>query len=173
MLRRSAVAGRFYPGETDHLLSVLGGFAQQRGQRIRAVGLVVPHAGYMYSGHVAGEVYSRVEVPARCIMMCPNHTGLGSPVAIMQSGEWETPLGRVPIDEAMATELLSLDPDLKVDASAHRLEHALEVQLPFPSVSSRRLSIRSDRSWNSRPSTPPGVGSSHSQSGGSDRPVRL
>jgi AmmeMemoRadiSam system protein B len=91
----------------------------------------VPHAGYIYSGHVAGAVYSRLELPDRYIILCPNHTGLGAPLAIVGSGEWETPIGNATVDEELAESLKSFDPDLQDDASAHRFEHALEVQLPF------------------------------------------
>jgi AmmeMemoRadiSam system protein B len=99
--------------------------------RLRPVGLVVPHAGYIYSGHVAGAVYSRVEVSERVIILCPNHTGLGAPLSIMKSGSWQTPLGDVDIDEELSGALIAADPYLQDDIEAHRLEHATEVQLPF------------------------------------------
>jgi AmmeMemoRadiSam system protein B len=85
----------------------------------------------MYSGHVAGAVYSRVELPQRNIVLCPNHTGLGVQLSIMKSGAWETPLGEMQIDEEVCAALMNADPDLEDDTYAHRFEHALEVQLPF------------------------------------------
>ena len=85
----------------------------------------------MYSGHVAGAVYARVDLPQRNIVLCPNHTGLGVPLSIMKSGAWETPLGDVPIDEELCDALMRADPHLEDDTHAHRSEHAIEVQLPF------------------------------------------
>jgi AmmeMemoRadiSam system protein B len=129
--RRPAVAGRFYPAEPDRLAESIREFLEPTQQRTTAVGIVVPHAGYMYSGHVAGAVYARVNLPQRNIVLCPNHTGLGTPLSIMKSGAWQTPLGDMQIDEEMCTALMTLDAYLEDDSSAHRFEHALEVQLPF------------------------------------------
>jgi AmmeMemoRadiSam system protein B len=92
---------------------------------------VIPHAGYLYSGQVSGAVYSRVEIPPRNIVLCPNHTGLGPALSIMLSGFWQTPLGRVAIDEELSEALITADPLLQNDVLAHRHEHAVEVQLPF------------------------------------------
>ena len=131
MLRRPAVAGRFYPAQPDKLLQSVRSFLEPVETRTRAIGIVVPHAGYMYSGRVAGAVYARIEVPARNIILCPNHTGYGAPVSIMKSGEWETPLGRLQIDTELCEALLAADPYLQDDVEAHRSEHALEVQIPF------------------------------------------
>ena len=76
-LRRPAVAGRFYPGNPQVLLADISSYISPREKRTHAFGCVVPHAGYMYSGHVAGAVYARLDIPRRCILMCPNHTGMG------------------------------------------------------------------------------------------------
>jgi AmmeMemoRadiSam system protein B len=97
----------------------------------KAIGLVVPHAGYVYSGHVAGAVYSRIQFHERNIVLCPNHTGFGPPLSIMKSGSWRTPLGEMPIDQEISEALMSADSDLQDDVEAHRFEHATEVQLPF------------------------------------------
>ena len=83
---------------------------------------------------VAGAVYSRLELPARYIILCPNHTGRGEPLAIMSAGAWQTPLGDVPIDEKLASDLKARFSLLSEDQAAHRFEHALEVQLPFLQV---------------------------------------
>lgn len=100
-------------------------------ERARARGVVVPHAGYVYSGAVAGEVFSSVELPDRHVIFCPNHTGLGADAAVMARGSWRMPWGDVPIDEDLAGRLLAASPLLAEDAAAHRREHSLEVQLPF------------------------------------------
>ncbi len=131
MLRRAAVAGRFYPSQPDRLRrDLLEHLGPPRAQH-QARGVVVPHAGYLYSGGVAGAVFSGIEIPERVLILCPNHTGLGASLSIMSQGEWEIPLGRVPIDEELAGRLLHHCPFLTEDAEAHRFEHSLEVQLPF------------------------------------------
>jgi AmmeMemoRadiSam system protein B len=131
MLRPPAVAGRFYPAQPDKLVEALQRYVDALEPRAQAIGIIVPHAGYMYSGHVAGAVFSRVDIPRRSIILCPNHTGYGPPLSIMKSGAWQTPLGVMKIDQALCEALMSMDPDLEDDAEAHRFEHALEVQLPF------------------------------------------
>ena len=130
MTRNPAVAGRFYPANPTELANAIDGFITPE-KRQKAIGLVVPHAGYMYSGHVAGAVYSRIELPLRNIVLCPNHTGYGVPLSIMQAGAWQTPLGEMNIDEELAEALMKADPNLQNDMEAHRFEHATEVQLPF------------------------------------------
>lgn len=92
---------------------------------------MVPHAGYMYSGATAGAVFSELEIPASCIIVCPNHTGRGHALAIMTEGEWRTPLGAVAIDSALAEKLMQNFPALTEDSAAHHSEHAIEVELPF------------------------------------------
>src|SRR6266581_7787617 len=131
MIRQPAVAGRFYPEKPDELLHTIEGFLEPSEHRTKALGIIVPHAGYMYSGPVAGTVYSRVELGSRNIVLCPNHTGFGAPLSIMKSGSWQTPLGEIQIDEELCTTLMAADPFLQHDIEAHRFEHALEVQLPF------------------------------------------
>lgn len=95
------------------------------------LGAVVPHAGLMYSGHVAAALYERVEIPKRLIILSPNHTGLGRGAAINRDGTWLTPLGAMAVDEDLARELCDRSPDLVNDTVAHAREHSLEVQLPF------------------------------------------
>lgn len=130
-IREPAVAGRFYPGDRQKLLDDIHSYAVTVGDKLSAIGCVVPHAGYMYSGHVAGAVYGRLELPRRYVILCPNHTGAGHPLSITTEGEWRTPLGDVQIDHSLASALCKMFPLLDVDAEAHRTEHALEVQLPF------------------------------------------
>jgi MEMO1 family protein len=131
MIRQPAVSGRFYPAQPDELVRTVDTFLEPIQSRQKAIGLVVPHAGYVYSGHVAGAVYSRVDLPVRSIVLCPNHTGLGRPLSTMKSGSWRTPLGEMPVDEELSGALLVADSYLEEDTEAHRFEHATEVQLPF------------------------------------------
>jgi MEMO1 family protein len=135
-VRTSAVAGRFYPSRAEELLDEVREFtstsktAIETG-RIAAMGCVAPHAGYIYSGGVAGAVYSRLQIPERCVILCPNHTGKGRPLAIMANTTWQTPLGDVAADADMGARLLRRFPALQEDSAAHRAEHAIEVHLPF------------------------------------------
>ncbi len=131
MIRMPAVAGQFYPGTARELDRDVRGRTAERKDRIPALGIVSPHAGYVYSGNVAGAVYSAVEIPERHVIFCPNHTGLGPDAAVMSAGAWRMPWGDVPVDGPLAAELLSACPLLSADESAHRMEHSLEVQLPF------------------------------------------
>jgi len=127
-----AVAGRFYPRDAETLRrDVLQYTSQEASSRVNAIGCIAPHAGYMYSAHVAGAVYSQIEIPNRVIVLCPNHTGMGHPLAIMTSTRWQTPLGAVPADAELGAALLQRFPALHEDSAAHRSEHAIEVQLPF------------------------------------------
>jgi len=130
-VRPAAVAGRFYPARPEVLMRDLQSYLVAAGDKIEAAGCIVPHAGYMYSGHVAGAVYARLALPERFMILCPNHTGMGRPLAIMSEGAWNTPLGQAEIDHELALELRGTFPAVSEDANAHRAEHALEVQLPF------------------------------------------
>jgi AmmeMemoRadiSam system protein B len=131
MNRNPAVAGQFYPATARELDRMVRLYTRDAAEKTRAKGIVVPHAGYVYSGGVAGEVYSSVEIPERNIIFCPNHTGVGANAAVMARGSWRMPWGEVPVDEELADRLLAASPLLAEDASAHRGEHSLEVQLPF------------------------------------------
>jgi AmmeMemoRadiSam system protein B len=116
------------------VLGYLSPASSEKQAPAKAVACIAPHAGYMYSGHVAGAVFGRIEIPRRCIVLCPNHTGHGRALAIMSEGAWQTPLGEVPIDGELATALKQRFPALQEDSSAHRAEHAAEVELPFLQV---------------------------------------
>jgi AmmeMemoRadiSam system protein B len=135
ILRHPAVAGRFYPRDPDDLRTEVQGYLSQSISNtsglVQAVGCVAPHAGYMYSGGVAGAVFARIEIPQLCVVMCPNHTGMGRALAMMCEGAWETPLGGVPIAAEFAAALKKRFPALQDDSAAHRAEHAAEVELPF------------------------------------------
>ncbi len=131
MLRQPAVAGYFYKGSPEALRKQVEGFIIPGLQRKKAIGIVAPHAGLIYSGPVAGAVYSSIELPNTYILIGPNHTGLGAPVSLMAKGAWETPLGTVAIDEPMTASILSKSSRISEDTLAHLREHSLEVQLPF------------------------------------------
>ena len=130
MNREPAVAGRFYTDDPAALARQVDKFLAAGGPRVRARGLVAPHAGYVYSGAVAGAVYARVEVPPRVIVLGPNHTGVGKAAALWPGGAWRLPTGDVPVDAAL-TAALAASPLVDSDPEAHLLEHSLEVQVPF------------------------------------------
>src|SRR3989441_12667543 len=130
-IRHPAVAGRFYPRDPKALLADVQSYLSPRQSPTTALGCVVPHAGYMYSGHVAGAVYRRLPARPSYIILCPNHTGRGAPLAMMSSGEWLTPLGSVPIDADLCQAVRRACHLVMEDAAAHEHEHSLEVQLPF------------------------------------------
>jgi len=98
MIRQAAVAGYFYQGSAHALKDQVERFLVPGAEKIRALGIVSPHAGLVYSGSVAGAVYASIELPDTFVLIGPNHTGLGAPVSLMAKGQWETPLGTVRID---------------------------------------------------------------------------
>lgn len=133
MVRLPAVAGRFYPDQPDVLAEQVASYcvAPAASARRKAFACVVPHAGYRFSGHVAGAVYARLELPRHFLLLGPRHYPRGEAQAILSEGSWQTPLGRAEIDTALAAELKRACSALVEDDVAHRDEHALEVQLPF------------------------------------------
>jgi MEMO1 family protein len=144
--RSPAVAGRFYPGRAEELLREIreytsAGKTPVEAVRIDAIGCVAPHAGYMYSGGVAGAVYARLKIPECCVILCPNHTGKGRPLSIMANTAWRTPLGEVAADAEMGDRLLRRFAALEENSAAHRAEHAIEVQLPFLQARQPELNI--------------------------------
>ena len=133
--RPPAVAGTFYEGTPERLRAQVDAcFAANPpapSQKQRFLGAVVPHAGLMYSGHVAAAFYALAELPKRLVILCPNHTGAGHFAAINREGAWRTPFGDVAIDTALADALMAQTKLLAEDVRAHAREHSLEVQLPF------------------------------------------
>ncbi len=131
MNRKPVVAGQFYPGSPSRLGEMIAQLVDEKAVKEDVIGLLSPHAGYVYSGAVAGAVISRVKFKDTFIIMGPNHTGLGSPLSIMTSGTWETPLGEVKIDSELGKRILATSSHLQDDEMAHQYEHSIEVQLPF------------------------------------------
>jgi MEMO1 family protein len=136
MLRLPAVAGRFYPSHPKELTALVREYSRPDplypATPVKAC--LTPHAGYMYSGHVAGAVLGRVELPQKIIILGVRHYPRGEDAAILSSGAWRTPLGDAPIDEALAEALRQACPLLREDSVAHSGEHSLEVQVPFLQV---------------------------------------
>lgn len=133
MLRPPAVAGSFYPSHPEELSRLVRRFStpEAGAERVRAKACLVPHAGYVYSGAVAGAVFARIELPRRIVILGVRHRPRGEPAAILSNGAWRTPLGNALIDDDLAGRLSSACPLLREDELAHRDEHSLEVQIPF------------------------------------------
>jgi len=131
MVRPPAVAGTFYPAAPHELARQIDGYLSKDAPKIVARGCVVPHAGYIYSGHVAGAVFSSLEIPARLILLGPRHYPRGDAMAILTEGSFAGPLGEARIDSTLAAELQQACPRLREDPVAHESEHSLEVQIPF------------------------------------------
>jgi len=130
-MRNTVVAGQFYPGSSEGLRMMIESMVDGRAEKVEAIGLVSPHAGYVYSGVVAGAVISRVKFKDTFVILGPNHTGRGKAFSIMTKGVWGTPLGVVEIDSELGKRILDSSSCLEEDHAAHQFEHSLEVQVPF------------------------------------------
>ncbi len=131
MLRKPAVAGYFYQASPDRLKDQVKKYLKTDSEKIKALGVLSPHAGFIYSGAVAGAVYSKVILPDTLILIGPNHTGIGASVSLFPDGKWELPNGDVEIDVQLASSIVNKSKYAVADYDAHAGEHSLEVQLPF------------------------------------------
>jgi AmmeMemoRadiSam system protein B len=131
MNRSPTVAGYFYPASAAEIRAMMAKFVDKNAPREEAVGLLVPHAGYQYSGAVTGAALSRIKFKDTFIIMGPTHSGLGKPFSVWTGGTWRTPLGDVQVDAELANKMVALSHHLEEDYRAHQEEHAVEVQLPF------------------------------------------
>lgn len=129
-IRQPAVAGRFYPGDPQELRQTVQGFLPDV-EAEKSFAVVAPHAGYVYSGKVAGVTLARCEMTPTVLVLCPKHTRLGRHSAVMSSGAWALPTHDMLIDEGLAAHLLEKIPEVEEDPAAHAHEHSLEVILPF------------------------------------------
>ena len=130
-IRRPSVCGQFYPADPKELLKLISSFAVKTAQKQEAIGCVLPHAGYVYSGRVATQTLSGINIKDTVILLGPNHSGNGPSFSLMPQGYWQTPFGNVEIDSQVANLFLSGSKYLKADNFAHVDEHSLEVELPI------------------------------------------
>ncbi len=137
MIRQPAVAGQFYSADPAKLRTDIELYLREAAPLAgpaSASALLVPHAGYIYSGRVAGAAYASTKLPRALLILCPNHTGEGRTIAVMNRGTWMTPLGAAAVDEDLADRVVECCRAAEVDSTAHRDEHSLEVQIPFLQV---------------------------------------
>jgi AmmeMemoRadiSam system protein B len=131
MIRQAAVAGQFYPGTAQQLGRELADLIPRNVLSKRAIGVISPHAGYIYSGATAGKLLAGVTIPRVVVILGPNHHGVGAVAALSPDDGWQTPLGFVPIEKRLSGLIKQYNPFVLEDSSAHRYEHSLEVQVPF------------------------------------------
>jgi len=131
MLRKPSVAGQFYPEDSKTLGVMIDRFRPKESSKISAKGIILPHAGYAYSGSVAVATVNQVLAKPRLILLGPNHTGLGDNFSLWSKGKWEVPLAVIDIDEELAAKILEKGNLVSDDRLAHQHEHSLEVQLPI------------------------------------------
>ncbi len=141
MKRAPSVAGQFYYGTVPKLTRQVTECVDTSRKKERVIGAVCPHAGLMYSGAVAGAVYSIIDFPETFVLLGPNHTGLGARISLMEAGEWEIPTGTFRIDEKLSHRIAMNVPLVTKDSKAHMFEHSLEVQLPFIAYFSAQAKI--------------------------------
>lgn len=141
MIRHPAVANRFYPGDKKELTTAVRELLpRQTNASKNVIGVVSPHAGYIYSGSACAQTLSGVNIPESVIILGPNHHGQGAQISLSTS-TWQMPMGDVPVDTKFAEALLKAAPMIEVDEIAHRFEHSLEVQIPFLQELQKNLSI--------------------------------
>ncbi len=141
-MRKPTVANRFYPGNREQLTREIKDLLPptQSSEKVKALAVMSPHAGYIYSGALAAKTFHQVEIPETVVLLGPNHTGQGSPVAL-SADTWDMTLGNVEVNSDFNTLLLQNSPLFRIDETAHRFEHSLEVQIPFLQMQKKNLKI--------------------------------
>ncbi|MBU0548964.1 MAG: AmmeMemoRadiSam system protein B [Candidatus Omnitrophica bacterium] len=130
-IRKPAVSGQFYSNSSEKLKENIQELIGNISNPVEAIGCILPHAGYLYSGSVAGKTVSRLKLKENAIILGPNHRGYGAAFSIMTKGQWQTPLGKTEINSDLAEAILNKSRHLSSDTLAHLSEHSLEVQVPF------------------------------------------
>ena len=141
MKRLATVAGQFYNGNPERLKKQVEQYIVHGAVKEKVIAVLSPHAGLMYSGQIAGAVYSSIRFPSTFLLLGPNHSGLGPNISMMSSGEWEIPTATFGIDDELARRITENVPFIVEDSQAHIYEHSLEVQLPFIAHSSDNCRI--------------------------------
>ena len=141
MKRTAAVAGHFYQNSSSLLSKQVDEYIVHGSAKEDVMGIVAPHAGLVYSGSVAGAVYSSINFPGTFLLLGPNHTGIGPKISMMEEGEWEIPTGIFEIDRKLANRISRNTETVTKDSQAHIFEHSLEVQLPFMAFLGKSVKI--------------------------------
>ncbi|MCX5678238.1 MAG: AmmeMemoRadiSam system protein B [Candidatus Omnitrophica bacterium] len=141
MVRETVVAGQFYPGSREALRRAVCELVDPNAKKEDAIGAISPHAGYIYSGSVAGSVFSAMKPKKRYVILGPNHTGLGEAFGLDKNDSWKTPLGNIGIDRVLAGAIMENCAYIKNDSLSHQHEHSIEVQLPFLQVLQKDFKI--------------------------------
>jgi len=131
MRRQPAVAGQFYSSDPAQLRNDLSSLVENINPKKKTLGIISPHAGFVYSGNVAGKIFGQIDIPQTVLIIGPNHRGSGEPAALFPDGEWLSPLGSVAVNSRLNQLIKQYTPFVQFDAVAHEFEHSLEVQLPF------------------------------------------
>jgi AmmeMemoRadiSam system protein B len=131
MKREPSVAGTFYPASVEALKRQIGSMVDKDAVKEKVKAVVSPHAGYVYSGPVAGELFSHIDITDTIIILGPNHTGLGPVFSLYKGDNWYTPLGEISVDTVLCSVISKGAKSIKLDENAHIQEHSIEVQLPF------------------------------------------
>ncbi len=131
MLRNPVVSGQFYPASKKQLTCEIEKYVSKKSSKEKTLGIVSPHAGYMYSGETAALTLAKAELPDNIIILGPNHTGAGARFSIMAHGVWNTPMGNININGELAEIILNKTNLVKEDEEAQIYEHSIEVQLPI------------------------------------------
>ncbi len=141
-MRQPAVADRFYPGSPAALSRTIADLSPtgKNTPKTKALAVVAPHAGYVYSGALAAETFAGVEIPETVIILGPNHQGRGAPVSL-STETWDMPFGPVPPDLEFAERVTAASSHIKIDETAHQFEHSLEVQVPFLQLHQKNLHL--------------------------------
>jgi AmmeMemoRadiSam system protein B len=148
MNRKSQFNGSWYPNDIAEILKYLPNVSEEN--KVEVISCICPHAGWMYSGKVAGEVYSLIKPADVYILLGPNHTGMGKDVSVYPQGYWENPLGKIKVNSEIVDMLTKHSEFLEKDFLAHNREHSLEVQIPFLQVITKKeftivpITIRAD-----------------------------
>ncbi|MCF7916665.1 MAG: AmmeMemoRadiSam system protein B [Candidatus Omnitrophica bacterium] len=132
MIRKDIASGQFYPENQEEINNFIQKLAPKENlSRCKAKGVIVPHAGYPFSGKVAINTLAKIAAPKNIIMLGPNHTGLGKDFSLSSAQSWQTPCGEVKINQPLSEKILNAGSHIQKDSLAHKAEHSLEVELPI------------------------------------------
>jgi len=131
VVREPVVAGQFYSSSPEALKDEIASMVDKQAEKKDVIGVFSPHAGYPYSGHVAGILFSNIKITDTVVILGPSHTGIGPVFSLYTKDSWRTPFGEVEIDEELCCRIEAGSDLIEADETAHMQEHSIEVQLPF------------------------------------------